>query len=105
MGRAGKEIVWTKHAKKKRRYYHLSKTKIERLLYNFKRKEKGIAPETIAVMKRIKKKGREMEVWMMYEEVEEKIKIISAWIYPGTTEKDESVYIPSDVFKELEKRK
>ncbi len=100
MSFSGKEIVWTKHAQKKIRYYSLSKRKLKRMLYEFDRKEQGIAPNTIAVMKRVKK-TRETEIWLMYEEVENKIKIVSAWRYPGTTEKDESIYIPSDVFEEL----
>src|SRR6056297_3979890 len=103
MSFSGKKIVWTKHAQKKIRYYSLPKTKLKRMLYEFDRKEQGIAPNTIAVMKRVKK-TRETEIWLMYEEIENEIKIVSAWRYPGTTEKDESIYIPSDVFEELNNR-
>src|SRR6056297_441372 len=96
------EIIWTKHAIFKMHYYRLSKPKIKRLLYNYDRKERGIAPKTIALMKRVKKK-RETEIWLMYEKKENKIKIISAWRYPGITKENESFYIPSDVLEEISK--
>ncbi len=104
MSLAGKEIVWTNHAENKIRYYSLSKRKLKRLLYDFDRKEYGIAPDTIALMGRVKK-TRETEIWLMYESLKDKIKIISAWRYPGITKSDESFYIPSDVFEEINKGK
>ncbi len=100
---AQNEIIWTRHSLSKIHYYNLSKSKVKSLLLNYDRKEQGIAPNTLALMKRVKKK-RETEIWMMYEKDDKKIKIISAWRYPGKTKENESFYIPSDIFKEVGKR-
>lgn len=44
------------------------------------------------------------EIWLMYQKAKnKKIKIISAWRYPGTSPKGKEIPIPADIRKELQK--
>ena len=94
-----KEIIWTKHAIEKMKYYALSESRLRRLLKNYQRKEPGIAPETIALMGPAGTK-RPTEVWLMYEQIGKRKKIITAWRYPGISPKKE-LPIPEDIVEEL----
>ncbi len=76
-------IIWTRHAKQKMRQYQLSESRLRRLLVRPVRIEEGIAPGTIAIMATAGSKNRPTEVWLMYEKVDEKKKIITTWRYPG----------------------
>ncbi len=51
MAVAYKKLLWTEHSKIKMRQYGLSKQKLLGILRRPERKEKGIAPGTMAVMK------------------------------------------------------
>ena len=101
----------------KMRQYGLSKTKLVNLIYKPERVEKGIAPGTVAVMKDNKLyskvgkpslrqgyggKGKPAgEIWLMYKDVKDMRKIISAWRYPGVSKTGENIPVPQDILKEL----
>jgi hypothetical protein len=108
---------WTEHVKFKMRFYALSEQKILGVISNPKRKEEGIVEKTIAVMKPISPKmvnGKEIwkqEIWVMYQKHKacsmkhetrvqnSKVKIISAWRYPGVS--PEKNPIPEEILREL----
>lgn len=110
-----RKLHWTEHSKTKMRQYGLSKTKLTNLLYKPERKEGGIVPGTTAVMKtnksyshaknlstssrRVKKTPG--EVWLMYKDVKDERKIISAWRYPGISKPGENIPIPEDIRQEI----
>jgi len=108
-----REVSWTKHVKNKLREYNLSKSRILRVLRYPHRIEEGIAPKTIAVMQKSGSKKHPYEVWVMYQieklkvkpqkaKVESlKVKIISAWKYPGESPKGKVIYIPPDTLEIL----
>jgi len=102
-----KEIHWTKHSKAKMRQYRLSEKRVLRILRKPDRKEEGIAPGTIAVMQITGTKKHPTEAWMMYQIVKvksqkSKVKIISAWRYPGRTPIGQRPIIPEDTLEELD---
>lgn len=97
-----KEIHWTRHIKEKMRQYQLSERKILRVFRNPDRKELGIAENTIAVMQTAGTKKHPYEIWIMYQKEKNKIKMISAWKYPGKSPVGEPPPIPEDVLKNLE---
>ena len=79
------------------------------MLNNPVRKEGGIAPKTTAVMKRNDTPKRKEELLVMYQKQVTsdkrqvtKIRIISAWRYPGVSPKGKEIPIPEDILKELE---
>lgn len=47
------------------------------------------------------------EIWLMYQKIQrqkkDKIKIISAWRYPGISPKGKEISIPDDIRKELQR--
>jgi hypothetical protein len=105
------KYYWTGHAKYKMQYYGLSAQKILGVIRRPKRKEEGIVKNTIAVMQPISPKiikNKEVwkqEVWAMFQKVKShgmnknKIKIISAWRYPGMSPKKNP--IPDEILNEL----
>ncbi len=101
----GGEFVFTKHSEYKMRQYGLSAQKVRGVIRNFKRREVGIVPKTVAVMQPVsikKENGKEVwkqEVWVLYKEEAKRKKIISAWRYPGVSPKRDP--IPSDILQEL----
>lgn len=114
-------IFWTSHVKKKMLYYRLSENRLKRVLRNPKRKEEGIAPKTIAVMQPAGSKKHPTEIWLMYQILKsksplfahnknqkskvkgQKLRIISAWRYPGRSPVGKPPPIPEDILQELEK--
>jgi len=108
------KLLWTEHVKEKMKFYDLSESRLRRLLRNPERVEKGVAPKTVAIMQTTKSKKRPTEVWLMYQVVkvkglepkvkgqQKKIKIISAWRYPGKSPVGEPP-IPAEIIKELKK--
>lgn len=123
-------IYWTKHSKKKMRQYRLSENRLKRILRLPERKEIGVAPGTIAIMQAAGTKKHPTEIWLMYQIVkiknqktlkqnpegsrqsgtygagklatrQAKVKIISAWRYPGRSPVHQPPPIPDDVFQEL----
>lgn len=103
------EISWTKHSIRKMRFYGLSENRLKRVLRNPDRKEKGIAPGTLAVMQRTGSKKYPTEIWIMYQRAKpksqisnNKLKVISAWRYPGISPKGKEIPIPQDILEEIE---
>lgn len=95
------KYLWTSHSKGKMMYYRISEQKIKLIISRPDRKETGIAPKTLAVMKRNDSAQRKQEMWVMYQTSGLKKKIISTWRYPGVSPK-RSIPIPDDILKELE---
>lgn len=101
-----RNYTWTLHSKFKLFQYNLSPSLIKRVARFPDRVEEGIAPNTIAVMKRKDKKDKnqtKQELWVMYQKLGRKKKIISAWIYPGESPKGKEIFIPEDTLEELYK--
>jgi len=116
-----KKLVWTEHSQIKMRQYGLSKQKLLGILTKPERKEKGIVPGTMAVMKtnkvffkekRItlskawqKPKKSPGEIWLMFKDVKisgvPSRKIISAWRYPGVSKPGEPIPVPEDIKQEI----
>lgn len=121
---------FTVHAQHKMRQYGLSAQKVRWVIRAPKRREEGIVPRTIVMMRPVSPKvvdGKEIwkqEVWAMLQEgqiisseqsdwktalpvgLEElqtkNIKIISVWRYPGMSPKNHS--IPEEILREMEER-
>ena len=107
-----KNILWTSHVKGKMIYYQLSDRKVRGVLRNTQRIERGIAPNTLAVMQRAGTKKYPTEIWVMYQKISQKrkvkdkperIRIISTWRYPGISPEREPPSIPEDALAELQR--
>jgi len=115
------KITWTTHSKFKMRQYRFSENRVLRILRKPDRREEGIALNTIANMQVAGTKKHPTEVWMMYQTIKSKaeicqnqikreiktkpsvkIRIISAWRYPGRTKKGNKPIIPEDTLNELD---
>lgn len=94
---------WTNHVGRKMMFYGLSADRIKRIMRNPKRSEKGIAPNTIAVMQPTGSRTRPSEVWVMYARRGKTKTIITAWRYPGISPIREAIPIPVDILEELKK--
>lgn len=95
------EIIWTKHSIEKMQFYNLSENRLKRILRNPDRKEEGIALGTLAVMQRTGSRKHPTEIWLMHQNIGKKIRIISAWRYPGMSPKGKEIPIPEDIKKAL----
>ncbi len=107
-----KNVIWTNHAKEKMAYYNLSEKRVLRVLRHPKRTQQGIAEGTLASMQPAGSKKHPYEIWLMYQIVSEKkskislldsykIKVISAWKYPGISKKEDPLPIPEEILDEL----
>jgi len=109
-----KKNIWTQHSQLKIKQYKLSRSKLLGILAKPERKELGIAPGTVAVMKTNKfllkpQKNRHAswrnkipgEIWIMYKDTNEIRKIISCWRYPGISNPGEEIPIPNDIRQEI----
>lgn len=100
-----KEIHWTKHVQEKMRQYQLSEKRILRVLRNPERKEEGIVEGTIAAMQSTGTKKHPKEIWIMYQRIKtkecQKLRIISAWRYPGKSPIGKPPPIPEDILEEI----
>ncbi len=102
-------LVWTNHIAKKMMFYGLSATKVKSVLFRHDREEEGIAPDTIAVMKRSGSAKHPYEIWVMYQDKEvmqDGIKnkrrvVITAWRYPGVSKPREAIPVPEGLLGEL----
>jgi hypothetical protein len=116
---------WTNHVAGKMVYYGLSADRVKRVMRNPYRSEKGIAPDTIAVMQpgkttpavAGKPASWKEEIWVMYAEkagpkgksmmdqmqnfLGKKKVVITAWRYPGKSPIREAIPIPSNILEEL----
>jgi len=108
---------WTWHVIEKMKFYGISPSRVKRVIRFPKRTEEGIAPKTAAVMKRNDTPKKKEEVWVMYQKLtnnrqpiasnatnatNNKIRVISAWRYPGISPKGKEIPIPEDILNELE---
>lgn len=101
-------------------FYGLSSDRVKRVIRSPYRSEKGIAPNTIAVMQPGKTHPAQAgkpaswkeEIWVMYAEkkthpqekqnfIGKKKVIITAWRYPGKSPIREAIPIPADILEEL----
>ena len=105
------KFEWTMHVVSKMKQYNLSENRVKRVINNPKRTEEGIAPGTIAVMQPNSSK-HSYEFWAMYQVIKSKIKsqkskirIITAWKYPGKSPVRGPIPIPPDILEELSKIK
>ena len=129
MKMSSKKNFWTEHSKIKMKQYGLSKQKLLSILYKPERKEQGIAPGTMAVMRtnkvypknknvsllknkwpsaialRARQKKAPGEIWLMYKDVKDIRRIISAWRYPGISKPGEDIPIPEDIRQEILKKR
>lgn len=95
------ETSWTNHSKRKMKYYRLSENRVKRVLNNPRRKEMGVASGTIAVMQPTSSK-HSSEIWAMYQNLKKgKIRIITAWRYPGKSPIRGPLPIPEEILEEL----
>ena len=108
---------WTQHAAYKMKQYGLTAQRILRVVKNPQRTEEGIVKNTIAVMQPASlrtKDGKRVwsqEIWAMYQIKGKsknekgktfgmaKIRLISAWRYPGVSPKRDP--IPEEILREL----
>ncbi len=112
---------WTHHAWEKMQYYGIAEGRIKRIIRYPARTEEGIAPNTVAVMSPAGTKQYQ-EIWVMYKLAparakikmqksniknkienfrlpEKKIKVITAWRYPGKSPERDPV--PSEILSEV----
>jgi len=79
-----RRYLWTNHVVGKMAVYRLSPSLIKRIVRFPARVEEGIADDTVAVMKPAERVKRREEIWVMYQlSPNHRIKIITAWRYPG----------------------
>ncbi len=100
---------WTSHVQSKMMYYGISESLIKRIIRFPKRKEESVAPGTVGVMQPTSNKKNPQEIWVMYQELSKstmlqpsKVKIISAWRYPGISPIGKKIPIPDDILQEIE---
>jgi hypothetical protein len=109
---------WTQHAVFKMKQYGLTAQRILRVVKNPKRLEEGIVKNTLAVMQPASTRTKDgkrvwsQEIWAMYQIKRkmqsekrktfgaQRIRLISAWRYPGVSPKRDP--IPEDILRELE---
>lgn len=100
--RRGEKYIWTHHAREKMRYYRLTESRVKRIIRHPTRIEESIVPGAIAVMTPAGT-TKYSEIWVIYILVktrgEKKIKIITAWRYPGRSPKRDP--IPQKILREI----
>jgi hypothetical protein len=108
-------MEFTAHARYKMTQYGLSEQKVKGIIRSPRRTQRGIAPQTAAVMQPVAVKmieGKEVwkqELWAMYVKKQERVigsltketyRVISAWRYPGMSPKGSP--LPEEILRELE---
>lgn len=111
---------WTLHSITKMQQYGLSEQRVRRVLKTPKRTEEGVAPNTIAVMQPTSYTAKnQTEIWVMYQNMVgdsgainqddnlkipsgKRVRIISAWRYPGISPTGQVPEIPEEVWDLLE---
>ena len=107
------KYYWTQHVIRKMAFYGLSPDRVRRVIRNPKRREDGVAENTIAVMVPGSNKKKPSEMWVMYSLSKKastlslpkgniKKVIISAWRYPGVSPAGKQIPIPHDILEELQ---
>ncbi len=106
-------LIWTNHSLAKLRQYRLSASRVLRVLRHPKRREVGVAENTVACMQPAGTPKHPYEIWVMYKSQganrkspigkTPKTTIISAWRYPGISPIGEPPPIPEEVWEILNK--
>lgn len=97
----GGAYIWTHHVREKMRYYRLTEARIKRIIRHPTRLEEGIVDGAVAAMQPAGG-ARYSEIWTLYVVVrgkEKKVKIVSAWRYPGKTPERDP--IPASILQEI----
>lgn len=68
-------FAWTNHIKNKMLFYGISEQKVRSVFSSPKRKEEGIAPDTVAAMQSSRFKKKPEEIWVMYRLANSKAQI------------------------------
>jgi hypothetical protein len=89
---------WTSHVYGKMLHYGIGEGRIRRIIRAPARIEEGVAENTIAAMQPTGVKGQH-EMWVMYKLEKGKIKVITAWRYPGKSPARDP--IPKEVIAEI----
>lgn len=97
------KILWTNHARDKMRYYRLTESRIKRIIRRPARVEEGILEGAVAAMQPAEGR-RYSEIWVLYVSIKFKtenlkLKIISAWRYPGRAPERDPV--PVEILREI----
>jgi len=92
------KFLWTNNAFRKMQFYCISESRVKRIIRFPMRVEEGIAVNTVAVMQPAGTK-RYQEIWVMYKLTGKKIKVITAWRYPGKS--PERNPIPENILQEV----
>lgn len=95
--------LWTQHSRIKMRQYRLTESRIKRIIRHPARMEEGILENAIACMQPAGGK-KYSEIWAMYvlsktKDKSKKIKIITAWRYPGRAPERDPV--PTKILQEI----
>ncbi|OGM98697.1 MAG: hypothetical protein A2649_00735 [Candidatus Yanofskybacteria bacterium RIFCSPHIGHO2_01_FULL_41_26] len=97
---------WTNHVVGKMLFYGLSEQRVKRVINRPDRVEEGVAPNTIACMQVGGSKKHRQEIWVMYQQKSQKLKIkspklaiISTWRYPGKSPAKNP--IPPEILAEI----
>ena len=107
---------WTRHSQAKMRFYGLSEARVKRVIKSPLRIEEGVAENTVAMMQPSSYKGGgskrtwNQEIWVMVnspgkkikaknKNLSDKLRIISAWRYPGKTKAREA--LPEEILIEI----
>jgi len=115
---------WTDHVRQKMKQYRLSESRVKRVLRHPRRREVGVAENTIAGMQPAGSPKHPYEIWAMWSvarapvrehsgrqvkklviDLNKKITIISVWRYPGISSVGEAPPIPEEVWEILKKAK
>lgn len=100
---AGQTFLWTNHVKMKMGHYRLTEARVKRIIRHPARIEEGILEGGIACMQPAGGK-QYSEIWALYvlvgiKDKSKKIKIITAWRYPGRSPSRDP--IPPEVLQEI----
>ena len=111
-------LIWTQHSLAKLRQYRLSSSRVMRVLRHPKRREVGVAENTVACMQTAGSTKHPHEIWVMFQQKSlmangksqiawknKEITIISVWRYPGVSPIHEPPPIPEEVWELLKKMK
>lgn len=99
------KYIWTYHSRDKMRHYRLTEARVKRVIRHPARVEEGIVENAIAAMQPAGG-GRYSEIWALYilvktKDKSKKIKIITAWRYPGKSPERDPV--PPEILREVRK--
>ncbi len=112
MPSTAEKYFWTRHSRFKLRQYHLSESRVKRIIRHPLRVEEGILQGAIACMQPAGG-AKYSEIWAMYVLIKPipdpvgdksqtpKIKIITAWRYPGRS--PERNPIPQNILQEVKR--